>query len=108
MEATLRRQAEGYLGTAIEPSEWDKAISYAEHKLAYIIENFGDLGGERRKPYYLAQLIAETVRGNRLSTFLRDLNELREMGIKKDSPCPKTQGRPVTSPYCSTAVQKMQ
>lgn len=108
MEATLRQQAEGYLGTAIAPSDWDKAIAYAEHKLAYIIENFGGGDGERRKPYYLAQLIAETVRGDRLSALLRSLNELREMGTKKDSPCPKTQGRPVTNPYCSTAFQKMQ
>ena len=100
----MRQQAEGYLGTAIEPPEWDKALSHAKRKLAHIIENFGDDGGERQKSYYLAQLVAETVRGNRLADFLRDLNELREMGIKKDSPCPKTQGRPDTSPYCSTAV----
>ena len=60
----LRQQAEHYLGTEIEPSEWDKAKAYAERKLKGIIEREGDGDGERRKPYYLAQLIAETVRSD--------------------------------------------
>lgn len=29
-------------------------------------------------------------------------------GDKKDSPCPKTQGRPTTSPYCITTDFKNQ
>ena len=101
----MRQQAEAYLGTAIGPWEWDRAKAAAERKLNYIIELFDDGDGERRKPYYLAQLIAEAVRGSRLSAYLM---ELYEMGTKKDSPCPKTQGRPVTNPYCSTTVPKMQ
>lgn len=90
MEATLQRQAEAYLGTAIEPSEWDEARAYAEHKLKGIIEREGDAGGARREPWYLAQLIAETVKGSRFSRFTYDLWELNQyieqMGIKKDGP----------------------
>lgn len=31
----------------------------AERKLQRIIERYGDAGGERRKPYYMAQLVEE-------------------------------------------------
>lgn len=91
MEATLQQQAESYLGTAIELNEWDKAKTYAERKLNGIIEREGDGGGERRKPYYLAQLIAETVRSSRFSQFTFDLMELdryasEQMGVKKGQP----------------------
>lgn len=80
----------------------------AEQKLAYIIRNYGDADGERRKPYYLAQLIAEAVQGSRLAAYLEGLNAVRELGTKKNSPCPKTQGRSVTTPYYSMAVREMQ
>lgn len=91
MEAALQRQAEHYLGTAIEPQEWGKAKAYAERKLNRIIEREGDGGGERRKPYYLAQLIAETVRSDRFSQFTIDLMELdryasEQLGVKKGQP----------------------
>lgn len=87
----LQQQAERYLGTEIEPSEWDKAKAYAERKLKGIIEREGDGDGERRKPYYLAQLIAETVRSDRFSQFTIALMELskfadEQMGIKKGQP----------------------
>lgn len=36
-------------------------IAAAQVKLARIIEREGDLGGERRKPEYFAQLVAEEV-----------------------------------------------
>lgn len=91
MQATLQQQAECYLGTAIEPQEWGKAKAYAERKLNGIIEREGDSGGERRKPYYLAQLIAETIRSDRFSQFTVDLMELdryasEQMGVKKEQP----------------------
>lgn len=91
METTLQQQAELYLGTAIEPSEWVEAKTYAERKLNGIINREGDENGARREPFYLAQLIAETVRGRRFSQFTIDLMDLLEhadeyMGIKKGQP----------------------
>lgn len=90
MEATLQQQAEHYLGAAIEPSEWDKAKAYAERKLKGIIEREGDGDGARRQPWYLAQLIAETVRGSRFSQLTIDFMEIfsrtDDMGVKKGQP----------------------
>lgn len=90
MEATLQQQAEQYLGSEIRPSEWDRAKAYAERKLKGIIEREGDADGARREPWYLAQLIAETVKGSRFSQYTRDLWELNQyieqMGIKKGQP----------------------
>lgn len=84
MEATLQQQAEQYLGSQITPSEWDGARAYAEHKLERIIEREGDADGARREPWYLAQLIAETVRGNRFSRLTKLVYELTEQfGVKK-------------------------
>lgn len=84
----MKQQAESYLGTEIQPSEWDSAKAYAERKLKGIIEREGDAGGERRKPYYIAQLIAETVRSNRFSQFTIELADIlhyadEQMEIKK-------------------------
>ena len=94
------------VGTVMKPVTDKYGVSRA--KLAYIIDREGDANGARRQPDYLAQLIAETVRGNRLSRCLYDIMELREQGTKKDSPCPKTQGRPSYHPYCTTAALQMQ
>lgn len=87
----LRQQAECYLGTTIEPSEWDKAKADAERKLKNIINREGDGNGERKQPYYLAQLIAEAVRSERFFKFSVDLIELlqfaeEQIGIKKGQP----------------------
>lgn len=87
----MQQQAEYYLGAAIEPSEWGEAKAYAERKLKGIIEREGDGNGTRREPWYLAQLIAETVRGNRFSQFTIDLMDLLKhadeyMGVKKGQP----------------------
>ena len=91
-EATVKQQAEQYLGSQITPSEWDGARAYAEHKLERIIEREGDADGARWEPWYLAQLIAETVKGNRFSKFTQDLWEtyryIEQMGIKKGQPTP--------------------
>lgn len=91
MEDALRQQAERYLGTEIEPQEWDKAKAYAERKLKGIIQREGDAGGARRELWYLAQLIAETVRSDRFSQFTIDLMCLsryadEQMGVKKGQP----------------------
>lgn len=91
MEATLRQQAECFLGAEIQPSEWDKAADQAERKLERIIEREGDCGGKRRRPEYLAQLIAETVKSSRFSQLTIDLMVLdryadEQMGTKKEQP----------------------
>lgn len=85
MEATLQQQAEQYLGAGIEPSEWDRAKPYAEHKLKGIIEREGDANGARREPWYLAQLIAEIVKGSRFSQFIYELWDQSNRD-KKDGP----------------------
>lgn len=90
MQDTLKQQAESLLGTAIGGFEWDKAMAEAEGKLDRIIQREGDAGNERRKPFYLAQLIAETVRSIRLSCLADRATELNryaaEMGLKKEQP----------------------
>ena len=87
----MQQQAENYLGATIDPSEWGKAKEYAERKLKGIIEREGDKNGARREPWYLAQLIAETVQNNRFSQFTLGLKDLFEhtdeyMGVKKGQP----------------------
>lgn len=99
MAESMQQQAERYLGTAIEPQEWRRACESAERKLQHIIKHYGDSGGQRREPWYMAQLIAEAVRSDRLRQLTADLADCYEtIGTKKDSPCPKTQGRPSTTP----------
>ena len=98
MAEPMQQQAERYLGAAIEPQEWRRACESAERKLQYIIDREGDANGERRKPYYLAQLIAEAVRSDRLRRLTAELADSYEItGTKKDSPC-KAQGRLSTTP----------
>lgn len=88
MEA-LQQQAEHYLGEAIGPQEYLEAKASAERKLDWIISREGDADGERRKPYYIAQLIAEAVGAKRLSRYLDALCELshsKQIGTKKEQP----------------------
>lgn len=86
----MQQQAEHYLGAAIESSEWGEAKAYAERKLKGIIEREGDGDGARRKPEYLAQLIAEAVIACRFTQFTIDLMDIcryaDEIGIKKGQP----------------------
>ena len=110
----LRQQAEQYLGTAIDPFEWDSARASAEQKLDRIIDRYGDEDGTRREPWYLAQLIAEAVRGNRFARYTRDLTEVyrlieqEETGVKKVRPTSENVNRTSTDPYCTTLAQQMQ
>lgn len=91
MKGTLRQQAECFLGAEIQPSEWDKAADQAGRKLEKIIEREGDCEGKRRRPEYLAQLIAEAVKSSRFSQFTIDLMALdryadEQIGTKKEQP----------------------
>lgn len=90
-DTDLKQEAESCLGAEITSSEWAKAKEYAERKLKSIIERFGDEGGARREPLYLAQLIAEAVSQNRFSQFTLELARLdkyidEQMEIKKGQP----------------------
>ena len=87
----LRSLTERYLGDPVSTPEYKAAKEAAERKLAGIIERFGDENGARREPWYLAQLIAEAVKSNRLTRFTCELAELdrfieEQIGIKKNSP----------------------
>lgn len=99
LETSLQRQAEYYLGTNISPQEWQTAKTYAERKLARIIQREGDAGGARWEPWYLAKLIAETVQADALTSMLNQLADLQ--WAKKDSP--RQSARPShTNAYCTT------
>ena len=81
----IRSLAEEYLGTVIPELIWDDVKEQATRKLERIIEREGDAGGERKKPYYLAQLIAEAVRQEVLTAVcMLDFEE------KKKRPCKNT------------------
>lgn len=96
MTMTLKEEAESYFGGPIPKNEYDVAVDRAKRKLARIIEREGDSNGERRKQYYLAQLISEEVQANRFSDFTiavckayeeidRYVEQIQK-GIKKEMP----------------------
>lgn len=58
----MKRETEACLGFEISEEQFSRSADRAGKKLTSIIERFGDGNGERRKPYYLAQLISEDVR----------------------------------------------
>lgn len=98
----LKSLSEQYLSSAISQREFEQAEMQAKRKLARIIEREGDADGERRKPYYLAQLIAEAVRSDRLSSltfelgnFIRCAEESRKQiqQRKKEMPAAETAGQ---------------
>lgn len=97
MSGDLRSLTEKFLGTDLNPREWKEGKEAGERKLKRIIDSYGDEGGARRQPEYLAQLIAEAVRGNRLTAFCLDLAETyrefdKMIGIKKERPTHKRAG----------------
>lgn len=68
MEDETKALAEMYLGAEIPQEFYEMEREAATRKLDRIISREGDTNGERRKPYYLAQLIAEHIRSE-LFTF---------------------------------------
>ena len=89
---TLKQLAELYLQDFISNDEYTEAETQAKRKLARIIEREGDADGERLKPYYLAQLVAEAVTAERFSNYCRDIHELRTLE-KKEMPAAKAAGQ---------------
>lgn len=86
---TQKQIAEFYLSGVITNREYEEAREQAEKKLARIIKREGDMDGERSRPYYLAQLIAEAVTAKRFSNYCNSLT--RE--IKKEMPAAKAAGQ---------------
>lgn len=68
----MQALAEQYLGTPILQGELAEAWAVAARKLEWITSRYGDGDGDRKEPWYLAQLIAEAVEASRLS---RQLSE---------------------------------
>ena len=71
----LHTVAEERAGTPISEDEYQQALPVAQHKLEYI----NNLNGTHHGEPYLAILIAETVKAQRLTKHLNALYALREM-----------------------------
>ncbi len=71
----LHTAAEKNAGTPISEEEYRLALPAARHKLEYI----NDLNGTHHGESYLAILIAEAVKAQRLTRYLNALYDLREM-----------------------------
>lgn len=89
---TLKQLAELFLQDFLSDGEFEEAEKQAKRKLARIIEREGDADGERLKPYYLAQLVAEAVTAERFSNYCRDIHVLRTLE-KKEMPAAKAAGQ---------------
>lgn len=70
-----------------EESIEKKAQEHADRKLQYIINRYGDADGERRKPYYLQQLIQEAKAAIAWKEFSVGLMELMAVDMK-NAPVP--------------------
>ncbi len=71
----LHTAAEENAGTPISEDEYRLALPAARHKLKYI----NNLNGTRHGEPYLAILVAETVKAQRLTRYLDAVNGLREI-----------------------------
>lgn len=89
---TLKQLVELYLQDFISDDEYTEAEKQAKRKLARIIEREGDADGERLKPYYLVQLVAEAVTAERFSNYCNIAHELRTLE-KKEMPATKAAGQ---------------
>lgn len=75
---SIRELVKGFTNIEISENEYAQAEKRAKNKLARIIERNGDLNGVRLQPWYLAQLIAEAVRENRLARFTVELYKIQK------------------------------
>lgn len=76
--SNLRTAAEERAGTAFSDDEYRLGLQAARRKL----EHINDMNGMRHGEPYLATLIAEAVRTQRLTRYLNAVWELREMTRK--------------------------
>lgn len=88
--------AEKYLGTEISQELFEMELPAAMRKLEWIISREGDADGERTKPYYIAQLVAEIIRSDVLTIrCMLDFEDKKRAARKADNP--------QTQPHYSTA-----
>jgi hypothetical protein len=81
----------------------------AGRKLEWIISREGDANGERRKPYYLAQLIAEAIRAEWLTLYCQiKSDQIEYERTKKEMPTNKSARHFPTKSYCTTLQTGMQ
>lgn len=87
---------EHYLGRDIPSELIEETLPTAKRKLDRIISREGDADGERLKPYYLAQLIAEAIRSIAFSIYC-DLKSNDNKAINMEKECTTQSGTPLTA-----------
>lgn len=83
----IKRLAEKYLGAAITEDVFTMEMETALRKLEWIISRESDADGERTKPYYIAQLVAEAIRSDILTIqCMCDYEDKKRAARKADNP----------------------
>ena len=101
MDEELKALAEKYLGAAIPETVYMVAKQCALEKLMRIITREGDADGERLKPYYLAQLIAEDIQSGVLTVMC-------EMNFEDKKRAARKADNPKRHPHYSTFARQSQ
>jgi len=79
----VRQIAEALLGIPLPDMLWNVTAEQAKCKLERIIDREGDADGERKKPYYLAQLVVEAIRQEMFTAMcIADYEEKRNARAK--------------------------
>lgn len=86
---SIRDLAETYLGRKISTIEWVNAREAAQQKLSRILSREGDANGQRLKPQYMAQLIAEAVIAASFSRITYEVMEFMAALEAKEKPVNK-------------------
>lgn len=79
-EQEAREIAQGIIGANLSDGAWGMIWEPAKRKLRHIITHFGDDGGERRKPYYIAQLAVEAGKAIALTESLKNKRGTAQAG----------------------------
>jgi len=83
----IKALTEKYLGIEISSELFEAELPRAQHKLDWIIGREGDANGERTKPYYIAQLVAEIIRQDVLTMRCwMDFEDKKRAARKADNP----------------------
>lgn len=83
----IKTLAEKYLGVEISLELFEAELPQAMHKHKWIISREGDADGERLKPYYIAQLVAEIIRADVLTMrCMQSFEDKKRAARKADNP----------------------